>query len=253
MTGHQPINDAHFHVGQFRTLYVSPKRILQFMDEIGIERIAVSSTSICGFRYRQGLREIKWLIRNAPDRIVPVLRVTPDMLQSGWIDRYIYSGIKWGCVKIHRLLGWSDDFLNEVIPFIELAVKLNIPVLFHTGGGSGEADAGVFEPLVKSYPECPMILAHARPVEQTLDIMRRYDNAWCDTAFQTAENVVSLVREGLSDRILWGTDYPIPRYFYPHDDMTAYYHKELSLLSGIIPEDDFNKIAGDNFNKIFRR
>ena len=245
------VNDAHFHVGQFRKLYTSPKQIVAFMEHTGIDRIAVSSTSVCDFRYGQALKEMKRLVRYAPDRIIPVLRVTPDMLQSGFVDKHLHSGIEWRCIKIHRLLGWSDDFLNEVVPFIELAIKMDVPVLFHTGGGNGEADAGTFEPLIRNYPECTMILAHARPVEETGKLMKQYGNVWCDTAFQTAGNVAFLVTSGLSDRILWGTDYPIPIFFYPNDDMTTYYHKQLCMLAAIISEIDFEKITSTNFNKVF--
>ena len=245
------VNDAHFHVGQFRELYASPKSIVSFMEQAGIDRIAVSSTSVCDYRYGQALHEMKQLVRYIPDRIVPVLRVAPDMLKSGFVDRHLNSGIEWQCIKIHRLLGWSNDFVKEAGPFVELAIKMNVPVLFHTGGGSGEADAGIFEPIIRNYPECTMILAHARPVEETEKLMKQYVNVWCDTAFQTAENVASLVAAELSDRILWGTDYPIPRYFYPNDDMTTYYHRQLSMLASIIPELDFEKITSTNFNKVF--
>lgn len=245
------VNDAHFHVGQFRELYTSPKQIVAFMEQAGIDRIAVSSTSVCDYGYGQALNEMIRLVRYAADRIVPVLRVTPYMLKSGFVDRHLNSGIEWQCIKIHRLLGWSNDFVKEAGPFVELAIKMNVPVLFHTGGGSGEADAGIFEPIIRNYPECTMILAHARPVEETEKLMKQYGNVWCDTAFQTAENIASLVRLGLSERILWGTDYPIPRYFYPNDDMVSYYHKHLSLLAAIISETDFGNITKNNFNNIF--
>lgn len=245
------VNDAHFHVGQFRELYTSPKQIVAFMEQARIDRIAVSSTSVCDYRYVQALNEIKRLVRHVPDRIVPVLRVTPDMLKSGFVDKHLNSGIEWQCLKIHRLLGWSDDFVKEAESFVELAIKMDVPILFHTGGGNGEADAGTFEPLIRNYPQCTMILAHARPVEETEKLMKQYGNVWCDTAFQTAENVAFLVKSGLSERILWGTDYPIPRYFYPSDDMVTYYHNQLSMLASIIPETDFWKITNKNFNKIF--
>lgn len=245
------INDAHFHVGRFRGLYFSPESILEFMDIAGIDRAAVSSTTVCDLDYAQGLRELKWLVKHACRRIVPVLRVTPDMLETGWVDRYLASGLEWGCIKIHRLLGWGDDFLEQAGQFVELASGLNVPVLLHTGGGSGEADAAKFRPLLDSFPECRMILAHSRPVDQTLEMLSEFPNAWCDTAFTPAEDVAAIVKAGFGDRVLWGTDYPIPKYFYPNTDMLSYYINQLQKLKDEIPQQEFYKITHSNFFNIF--
>lgn len=252
MEGKDRVNDAHFHVGRFRRQYFSPKHILGFMDRGAIERVAVSSTTVCDLGYAQGLKELKWLVRHAPERIVPVLRVTPDMLETGWVDRYLVSGLKWGCVKIHRLLGWDDDdFIGQAGRFVELASGLGVPVLLHTGGGSGEADAAKFRPLLESFPECRMILAHSRPVDQTLEMLSEFPNAWCDTAFTPVENVATLVKAGFGDRVLWGTDYPIPQYFYPNKDMQSYYNNQLHKLKNEIPQQEFYKITYTNFFNIF--
>lgn len=245
------VNDAHFHVGQFYKLYFSPKHILEFMDRVGIDKAAVSSTTVCDFEYARGLKELKWLVTHAPGRIVPVLRVTPDMLESGWVDRYLNSGLDWGCIKIHRLLGWGDDFIGQAKRFVELASGLGVPVLFHTGGGNGEADAAQFRPLIESFPECKMILAHSRPAGQTMQMLSEFPNAWCDTAFTPVSDVVAMVKAGFGDRILWGTDYPIPHYFYPDVDMQSYYDNQLRELENEIPQRDYYRITHTNFLKIF--
>ena len=40
------ICDSHIHVGQFRDIYTSPEELVSFLDKVGVEKFAVSSTSI---------------------------------------------------------------------------------------------------------------------------------------------------------------------------------------------------------------
>ena len=93
--------------------------------------------------------------------------------------------------------------------------------------------------------------AHARPLEQTVTLMKAYQNVWGDTAFVSAENVVKLCDEGLSDRILWGTDYPIPRYFYPETDMKLYYEGLQQSLQKSVSQADYAKITSENFFRCY--
>ncbi len=58
--------------------------------------------------------------------------------------------------------------------------------------------------------------------------------------------------EKLSDRVLWGTDYPIPKFFHKDLDMKTYYHDLLSELQNSVSESDYEKITKNNFQKLFK-
>jgi len=81
--------------------------------------------------------------------------------------------------------------------------------------------------------------------------MKKYLNVWVDTAFMPTENIVMLCNERLSDRVLWGTDYPIPKYYYPNMDMKDYYLNLVNCLKEAVKPDDFEKIICTNFEKLF--
>ena len=81
--------------------------------------------------------------------------------------------------------------------------------------------------------------------------MKKYHNVWADTAFMPIDNVKMLCDENLSDRVLWGSDYPITRYYYPDLDMKEYYQKLVNQLKETINPDDFEKITYQNSKKIF--
>ena len=67
--------------------------------------------------------------------------------------------------------------------------------------------------------------------------MNRYENVWCDTAVMSTENIVKLCNAGLTDHILWGSDYPIPKYHYPDADMKQYYSELVNALRTQVDED----------------
>ena len=52
------ICDSHIHVGQFRDVYTSPEELVAFLDDVGVDKFAVSSTSIWEEDYDKVLHEI---------------------------------------------------------------------------------------------------------------------------------------------------------------------------------------------------
>ena len=244
------LNDAHFHVGQFYDIYTSPTDILHYMDAVNIERTAISSTTICDKNYGKALKEMNELVIIGDHRIVPVLWVTAAMLDSKELYRFLDSKIWWRAIKIHRQTGWSNHFEEQIAPCLSLARELNVPIIFHTGEDFN-CNAGNFENIIKQNPQQQFILAHSKPIIETQRLLHQYSNVLCDTSFQLSNNITQLVKIGLENRILWGSDYPIPKYFYRNADMIQYYLKEYHKLKRRLNEACFTKICFNNFQTIW--
>lgn len=241
------IHDSHIHVGQFEQDYFSPKNVLSFLDQVNVSNFAVSSTTVCGGNYQNAIMEIEQLSSMAGSRCFPVLWITPQLLNSGSVDFFVNSEINWRCVKIHGFHDWSEDQIDKVV---EIAGSLGLPLLLHTGG-SPCCEAGSYYSLCKSHPRQVFIFAHSRPVNQAIKVMMECDNVWADTAFTPIENVVQMVSCHLEDRILWGSDYPIPHLFYPHKDIGQLYVKKVVKLKSAISDISFSKIIETNFERLF--
>lgn len=241
------IHDSHIHVGQFREIYTSPEMLLDFLTTAKVDKFVVSSTSIWEEDYPKVLGELRALITMACDRVLPALWLTPNMLIARRQNEFIDSGILWRCVKIHGCHPWTDDLLEQAA---DIAEKLHVPVLMHTGGFE-QCEAGVYLPLIECHPSVPFILGHARPIEQAITVMHRCKNAWADTAFVPTDNIITLVNEGFEERVLWGSDYPLPAYYNPQTDMQQYYHMLLQNLKQNLSEDVFRKITSQNFCRLF--
>lgn len=163
------------------------------------------------------------------------------------------SGIDWRCLKIHPQLHpevWSKDDSSEMKWVIRLSRTLNCPILIHSGEMPG-CYPSLFANTFKDNADRTFILAHGRPIKETVDIMTVCSNVWVDTAFMPTDHIVELCKAGFVDRILWGTDYPIPKHFYPDRNMKEYYMGLVMELKRSVSEENFEKITHKNFECLF--
>ncbi len=245
------VNDSHLHVGQFYNNYTSPMQVVEYADSVGIDHFAISSTTTCIGDYHRVLAEISEVVELAGDRVAPVLWVTPSLLLSDELENVVNS-IKWRCVKIHPFLHkdcWAvdGDYMPQVL---SICAQLNVPLLIHTGGCDC-ADAGAFEDVIKNNPHQIVILAHGRPIEQTIRLMSKYPNVWVDTAFMPMNDVAELIFQGFILRILWGSDYPIFSHYNKLIDTKEYYSELLVNISERMTSEQLKTVTHDNYLRIF--
>lgn len=246
------IFDAHIHVGQFFDIYTSPKCLTNFLDGVGVEKFAVSSTTICEGNYQKVLNELEHLYELVEDRMFPVLWILPKMFDDGGLEMFLVSKLKWKCLKIHPQLHpneWKPQGKN-MRKLMQLAQNLNLPILIHTSDFD-ICHAGLYLQLAKRYSGIKIILAHGRPIDETISVMKACENVYTDTAFMPTENIVALCNAGLADRVLWGTDYPIPKYYFRRKSMSKYYNSLIKSLNNAVSQSEFEKITYKNFNVLF--
>lgn len=244
--------DLHVHIGQFYDRYFSPEYVVDLMASLNIERYAVSSTTVCEENYVKVLDEFSTLQTIAKERAIPVLWITPQMIDTGKLSVFLESGIVWKCLKIHPQIcpqAWlpNSQYFQEIV---KLARSLRIPVLIHTGEVSG-CESSRFSPVITANADINFILAHGRPTNEAIQILSLCHNAWVDTAFMETETIVKFVNAGFNDRVLWGTDMCIPQHYYPQLDMKKYYFEILDNLKKAVGLDDFRKITDMNGLRLF--
>ena len=69
------------------------------------------------------------------------------------------------------------------------------------------------------------------------------DNVFVDTAFMEESNIKILVKRGLAEKILWGSDYCIPQFFDPSINPTIYYQTRLDYIRNICSAQQFDQIT----------
>lgn len=243
--------DSHIHVGQFNDLYISPACISKLMTDVGVDYYAVSSTSMCEEDYPKVLEELRCLIKLDGNKVLPIMWVTPDGL-NGNIAWFLESEIKWRCIKVHPELNpmdW-DPLGTQFVEIIDIASELDLPILIHTGNKECCVSRR-YEKLIEQHPNNTFILAHGRPIEESLRIISSYHNAYTDTAFMPIDDIKTLIHYGLGHKILWGTDMCIPLYFFPRKNMIKYYNEKLKELRRVCTKEQFELVTSRNAMRVF--
>lgn len=239
--------DIHVHMGQYFDDYYTPPRVLRTLKCAGITHFAYSSTSNVVTDEPAFMREERDAMHELSEgRAVALLWVTHSMLRkSRDLSLFLDEGIRG--LKVH---GGSERWLPKGKPLeriFDIAEERNLAVMLHTGE-KDECFAGIYGPIIKKHPKVKVILAHGRPLAQTMDVLRSCPNAFVDTAFMPHEHLRVLLQEGFADRVLFGTDTPIPGRTL-HSSLPRYLRMRIER-SEIIAQNHWNKISWKNSRQV---
>lgn len=232
------MTDYHVHIGQFNETYYEPSQIVEIALEQGVDNIWLSSTTACDHRveYKEIAAEIESVCCEFGESVSPYLWYCPyyggkDLSVEKLMDDLPYKGI-----KIHpRAHSWdfSDTTIlkttHSIFSYVE---DENVPILIHTGYDKLD-EANKFSKFFRLYPQAKVILAHCRPIDQTLDFIDKYENVYCDTAFTDRKSRKEIRDCGYENKLLFGTDFPITHYFAKQSGINLtleeQYEKDLSV------------------------
>jgi predicted TIM-barrel fold metal-dependent hydrolase len=192
---------------------------LRIVTEAGITDAAYSSTTSVkdGIRYREVAREIAGLTARYPaESFKPFLWYIPPYIDEGLSVKSAFQNLPYRGIKLHpRAHHWNlldKKHLDCLHSLFMYAQENHLPVLIHTGEDKFERPA-FFSYFFSLYPKVKFILAHCRPVLDTITMFRSHNNVYGDMAFLPDEQYVQIVNAGFSKRVIPGTDFPITHYF----------------------------------------
>lgn len=201
--------DFHVHFGKYFDDYYTPPRVLRTLSLAGITHFAYSSTSAVVTDDPLFMREEREAMKElSGGRAYSFLWVTHSMLsKSRDLSLYLDDDIRG--FKVH---GASESWPPNgkgLTRIFELAKERKLPVLLHTGERAS-CLAGMYEAVCRKFESVPAILAHGRPIDETIRVLEHCPNAFVDTAFMPHRDLCELLKRKFFDRILLGTDTPIP-------------------------------------------
>ena len=251
--------DFHVHIGQYFDDYYTPPRILRTLRLAGISHFAYSSTSAivtddAGFLLEERIA----MYELSEGRAKPILWVTHDMLKRSR-DLSLYMSEKGGKICGLKIHGDSEKWIPTASDkcfrrVFEIARELGLFVKVHTGEKNEWCNAGNFGHICKIYRDVPVILAHGRPLSPTIYVLMKNPNAYVDTSFMPhnqLRNLIHVAREqGFIDRILFGTDTPIPgRYL--KSSLPRHLWARIAASKQIAGQ-DWKKISWGNASRLLR-
>ena len=207
----------------------SADELLRHLDEEGVERAALINyvaPEVMGFD--ESVNEwVSRFVAGHEDRLFAVGSVHPHRTRDARADTLrLFDDLCIRMLKIHpphqvfaaNAYLSGDDALGEIY---RAAEERGRPVMIHTGtsifpGARNRfADPMAADDVALDFPRLPLILAHAgRPLYMPTAtfLARRHPNVHLDLSGIPPAKLLEYVPrlEDLSDRCLWGTDYPSP-------------------------------------------
>ena len=232
--------DYHVHFGQWSNGYYSAASIFDSVKASGVEEIWVSSTSSCKYckesldvisknldssNFPTALELYSFIKNEVLDameygkkiglRAVPLYWVIPEVHFSTSANISIEKAMKevpYKGFKLHpRGNHWdlSDEKTFELAESVfSYANENKLPILIHCGYDDFE-NPKLFEKFIAKSPNAKVQLAHCKPLEDTLYMLKKYPNTSCDTAFVSEDVQNQIIAAGFGNRIRYGSDFPI--------------------------------------------
>jgi predicted TIM-barrel fold metal-dependent hydrolase len=232
-----------------REVLASPESAVRFLDANDIARaccINYVSPDVMGFT-----REVNdWIAnftREHRDRLLPVGSVNPlhERHPGDEANRILDLGIRM--IKIHppHQLFFPNayrDSLPQLADVYRACEQRGVPVMFHTGTSvfpgarNVYADPMPVDDVAVDFPKLRIILAHAgRPLhgDTAFFLARRHANVSIDVSGIPPKSLLRYVPrlEDISDKVLWGTDWPAPGVVSPRRNVEDF--RALGLMEDV--------------------
>jgi len=202
--------------------------VLSGMDEAGVKRAvilgqATHATPNAAFRnYTIKNDDLARIASRSGDRLVPFAGVDPNAGTEA-LKELKRAARQLGVrgLKVHSSA--NSVYLNDerMFPFYEFCQEKGLPILFHTGTtGLGDCEVRYSKPelmdeVCQRFPELKVVMAHfGWPwTDVTLAVALRNPNVFVDVSGwrprYIPQNLLPYLNGILSDRFLFGTDYPM--------------------------------------------
>lgn len=212
---HNLLTDIHTHYGPYGDYEFSPEEVLQKFKDIGLKRVGIMQTPMKSDVYMPDNHKLLDIISlaNGEIEILPILMTSPAMIKNDPSFSKVQD-IPYKIIKVHPYAHNWAKYPNLVEILLNHAKAKSMPLMIHTG--YDESEPQNFEKWYKKYPEIMFILAHGKPFDQALAMIKKYKNVWIDISFTDISEIHKIITKTNSDtkRFLFATDMPINEIFF---------------------------------------
>lgn len=267
------IIDTHVHIGGENVgFHMNEKMVIEAMNRYGIDYSIVSNGDAGETDHHQVTLPDKYQTsqEEALDRAIKFAKQYPDKIGIGvWVkpllqgltkelEKMIIENREYiHAMKLHPFHSNVSPVDDRMLPYIELAEKLDIPVVSHTGGCEAAEPEHLYE-AAKMFPKIPFVMVHmglGTDNKKALELLGKADNLYGDTTWVPMSTTVTAIKTYGSDKMVFGSDMPI-------DGVDTYHHNpkgERSLyqdyfyeLPKLITGEEYDDLMYKNALKIFR-
>ena len=243
------IIDCHTHIGYSKVfdVNISEKELLD-----GMKKNNITAALVQPFPGAPNVKEvhdrIAKLSEEHPGKIFGIVNLYP------YIDEEEYKAELERLVKDHGFVGVKIHTAGHAVNpsgkvglmIFEMAKRLNIPVMVHTGQGVQFCLPSLVITPAQQYPEVPIILAHSAYgftiTEEVFPVAKLCKNVYLETSWSGILEKSLFMQMIGPDRILYGSDF-----IHINAAVELFQFRSLNLS-----DEDLEKCLFHNANKIFK-
>ena len=213
-----PIFDCHGHLGvhpDFPAWKHSPEEMLQVMDLLNIELLAISSTRACYNDCPRGNAEVAEVLRKYPQRFRGYVTASPRPPGEalGELERWSHFH-RPPLIKLHPECHQYPVNGEYYRPIWDFANQTHAVVLVHTWDSDSNCGPLLLGPIAGEFPQAKIIVGHSgvtwRGYEQSFAVAAEASNTFLDiTGSQSHRTIIERAVSRLgAHRVLFGSDMP---------------------------------------------
>ena len=213
-----PVMDCHGHIGvhpDFPAYQADADAMVQVMDQLNIERLAVTSTLACYNDCPRGNAEIEAVLRRHPDRFFGYVTVNPNPPGQAVAELERWAGFhRPPLIKLHPGLHKYPVHGEHYKPIWDYANQHEAVVLVHTWDSDPNCGPLLFPPIARAHPRARILLGHSgvtwRGIMQAMEAAEAAPNLLLDLASSQHHRLIleKCARRIGAERILFGSDMP---------------------------------------------
>jgi len=218
------------HVDPKNARYLEePRTFLDYLDACGVERavlINYVAPEVIGYTEKANDFVARY-VRTDPDRLIAVGGIRPDHPEPEREIRRLVRELGIRAIKLHppHQLFAPNAYVDGTRPGLQgiylACERERVPVIFHTGTSvfprarNRFSDPILIEDVALDHPDLTIVLAHGgRPIwmETAVFLARRFPNVWLEVSGVPPSQLLEYFPklERLTDKVLFGTDWPGP-------------------------------------------
>ena len=264
--------DSHVHIGgEADGFEINEEIVLQSMKkyEIDISIVSNGDSAEYGENLVKLSEEKQIKQEDTLDRIIRFCRANSGKIYGAFwckpnhelLTERIDEKIKMNrdiivALKVHPFLSNLSFSDKKMIPYLDLALKYNLPVIVHTANGIMDSPVRVYE-MACRYPQLKFVMTHmglGTDNKLAIDLMEKAENLFADTTWVPIETTLEVIRRYGSRRVMFGSDNPldgVDTYAYNSYGEPSVYKQYFDDLKEMISYEDYENLIDKTARYLF--
>ena len=161
-------------------------------------------------------------------------------------------------IKIHPFHSNISPIDDRVLPYIELAEKLIVPVVSHTGNSEVDSPENLYN-AAKLFPNVKFVMVHmglGTDNKKALELLGKVENLYGDTTWVPMSTTLEAIKLYGSKNMMFGSDMPIDgvdTYLHNPKGERSLYQDYFCELPELISREEYDDVMYKNALRVFRK